>query len=145
MKTKLISLLTATLLVTSIGSTALSANQTQKKTPTKPFLIQGKLPHLTMMVKILWNDEDLALTKDQKSKLLIVRKETVTKAKALGKKINKLESEIVKASNNGINPTMLKEKVYKLASLRTEATMIHLKCIYNTRKILTKEQLEVLE
>jgi len=119
--------------------TVLSAGQ-------KPFLIQGKLPHLTGMIKVLWDDEDLELNAKQKTKLLEVRKYTMKNAKALGKQIRKLETEIVDESNdNNTHPKLLKERVNKLASLRAKATMVHLKCIYDTRKILTEDQLYILE
>jgi len=57
----------------------------------------------------------------------------------------KLRSKIVTASNLGANPASLKKDVYKLANLRAQATMLHLKCIYNTREILTQDQLDILE
>jgi hypothetical protein len=142
MKKTLLSLLTATLLFTA-SATVLSANQSPKV--SKPFLIQGKLPHLTIMVKKLWNDRDLALTKAQKKRLLVVRKDTLTAVKSLKIKIMKLENEVVTESNNGTKPASLKNMLKKIASLRVEATMVHLKCIYNTRKILSKEQLDILE
>ncbi len=131
MKKILLSLLALTLLSTTIFA--------------KPFLIQGKLPHLTGMVKMLWDDKDFALTDEQKTKLIEVRKYTMKNAKALGKQINKLEAEIVGKSNDNVEPKLLQNKVSKLASLRAEATMVHLKCIYNTRDILTEDQLYILE
>lgn len=94
---------------------------------------------------MLWNDTDLALTKAQKEKLLVVRKDTLTAVKSLKTKIMKLENEVVTESNNGTKPASLKNMVKKIASLRVEATMVHLKCIYNTRKILSKDQLDILE
>ena len=138
MKTTFLSLLTLAMLSTTILTTNLSANQ-------KPFLIQGKLPHLTGMVKVLWDDEELALSTKQKAKLLEVRKYTMKNAKALGKQIHKLEAEIVDKSNDNVEPKLLQDKVSKLASLRAEATLVHLKCIYDTRDILTEDQLYILE
>ena len=143
MKT-LLTILTAVTLLTGFSASTLSA-QTPKKAKGKPFLIQGKLPHLTMMVKILWDDEDLALTDTQKEKLLLVRKDTMRGAKGLAKQIHPLEASIVKASFDGATPESLKADVEKLAALRAEATIIHLQCIYNTRAILSKEQLYILE
>ena len=134
--------MTTSVLLLSLGTSALSGAQ---QAQAKPFLIQGKLPHLSMMVKVLWDDEDLALTQEQKSKLLVIRQETMSGAKALGAQIRPLETEIVQASLDGTKPEALKEKVAHLASLRARATMIHLDCIYNTRAVLTKEQLYVLE
>ncbi len=113
--------------------------------PSKPFLIQGKLPHLTMDVKTLWDDEEFALTNKQKERLLAIRKETISQAKALNKKIMALENKIVKASFDGVEPSELKDDVYKLAKLRAKATMVHLNCLYNTRKVLTKKQLSLVE
>jgi hypothetical protein len=141
----IVSFVAASLLLTGLGISSLQAQQTTKNKKAKPFLIQGKLPHLTMMVKMLWNDEDLALTPEQKQKLLIIRKETISGAQALGKKIFALEDKIVKASNEGVTPSELKDDVQELANLRAQATMLHLKCIYNTRKILTTDQLYILE
>ncbi len=145
MKKQLLSLLAATAFLATAGVTTLNASQGAKKQLSKPFLIQGKLPHLTMMVKILWDDEDVALTPAQKQKLLVVRKETIKQAKSLNKEIIPLEAEIVKASNEGVKPEKLHSKVQHLADLRAKATMVHLECIYKTRNILTKEQLEIIE
>ena len=147
MKISSLKIISSALLVLSLaGTTALSAQgQGNKKPQGKPFLIQGKLPHLTGMVHILWDDEDLALTQEQQNKLLLVKKETMSKAKSLGKIINALEAKIVKASQEGAKPETLKESVSRLADLRAEATMVHLNCIYKTRHILTKEQLEIIE
>jgi hypothetical protein len=143
MKKLLTALVTLSLLL-SFGTSTLSASST-KKIQGKPFLIQGKLPHLTMMIKVLWNDSDLALSADQKAILLQVRKETIGGAKALAKQIFPLENKIVKASFAGATPESQKADVEKLANLRAKATMLHLKCIYNTRQILNKEQLDILE
>ncbi len=149
MKLKSLKIISSAFLLLSLTSvTPLSAQgmgQGQGKKQGKPFLIQGKLPHLTGMVHILWDDEDLALTAEQKKKLLVVKKETMSKAKSLAKIINALEAKIVKASADGAKPASLKESVSRLASLRAEATMVHLNCIYQTRTILSKEQLEVIE
>ena len=144
MKKSFISLVTAVTLISGFGATTLSANQSQKK-QSKPFLIQGKLPHLTMMVKMMWDDADVALTPKQKEQLLVVRKETLHGAKVLNQKIIPLENEIVKASFAGVAPKELEKKVKALAELRAEATIVHLKCIYKTRKILTKDQLDMIE
>ena len=142
MKTKLLTLLMATTLLTTVGATTLNAAQAKQQ---KPFLIQGKLPHLTMMVKMMWDDKDLALTPEQKKELLKIRKETIGSAKALGKKIFALEKKVVEGSKFGVAPEKLKKYVDEIAKYRAEATMVHLRCIYNTRKVLTEEQLDILE
>lgn len=143
MNIKIIPLLSAVALVASMGLTTLEANAPAKK--PKPFLIQGKLPHLTMTIKTLWDDEGLALTQKQKEKLLVIRKYTISNAQALGKQIIKLENQIVKASQNGATSESLKDDVKKLALLRAEATIVHLKCIYDTKKVLNKKQLEIMK
>ena len=74
-----------------------------------------------------------------------VKKETMSKAKSLAKIINALEAKIVKASQSGDKPASLKEAVSRLAALRAEATMVHLNCIYQTRSILSKDQLDIVE
>ena len=145
MKSKSLQIISSVFLLLSLTSVTTLSAQGQGKKQGKPFLIQGKLPHLTGMVYILWDDEDLALTADQKKKLLVVKKKTMGKAKSLAKIINALEAKIVKASADGAKPASLKESVSRLASLRAEATMVHLNCIYQTRTILSKEQLEVIE
>ena len=136
MKNRFLTLLSAGALAFTLGVTTLDA---------KPFLIADKLPHLTGMVKILWDDEDLALTDKQKEQLLVIKKATMGGAKALAKKIYALEDEVVKLSEDGAKPATLKAKVDEIATLRAKATMIHLDCIYNTRAILTKEQLYIVE
>ena len=143
MKTKLTTLLGSVVLIATMATSTLSAGQ--GKGQGKPFLIQGKLPHLTMMVKILWDDEDVLLTSKQKEKLMKIRLETMGGAKALAKEINPLEARIVRESNEGASPESLASDVTKLAELRAKATMIHLQCIYKTRAVLSKEQLEIVE
>lgn len=136
MKIKLLTILS--LLVLTIGSTSLLAKQ-------KPFLIHGKLPHLTGTIMQLWDDEDLALTPKQKAELKKIRIRTVGGLGTIKGEVFPLEAEIVEASTNGATPDSLEEDVEKLAELRAEATMLHLKCIYDTRSILTKKQLQLIE
>jgi hypothetical protein len=144
MKKSLITLATTLTLLSGVGITSLNASPMKAK-KSKPFLIQGKLPHLTMMVKKMWDDKDVALTSKQKKELIVVRKETLHAVKALKKKITLLENEIVKASFADKKPQTLQKKVEHLAQLRADATMVHLRCIYQTRKILTKDQLDMIE
>jgi Spy/CpxP family protein refolding chaperone len=144
MKKYIVVLVGGALFIATGVMTPLHATQTPQK-KGKPFLIQGKLPHLTMLVKQLWDDEDLALTPQQKKQLLHIRKETLSKVQSLAPKIVALEEKIVQASNDAVEPLKLQKDVEQLASLRAEATMAHLRCLYNTRKVLTKEQLYILE
>ena len=134
MKVKLTTLLGALLVASTLTAGA-----------AKPFLIQGKLPHLTMLVKAFWNDADVAFTEEQKSKLLIICKNTMEGAKKLAQQINPLEAKIVKETKEGATPKSLQKSVSKLASLRAEATMLHISCIYNTKAILTEDQIDIIE
>ena len=93
----------------------------------------------------LWDDEDLALTPAQKTKLKQIRIRTVGGLGTIKGEVFPLEAEIVEASLSGATPDSLEEDVEKLAELRAEATMLHLKCIYDTRKVLTKKQLQLIE
>lgn len=129
MKTKFLTILS--LLVLTLGSTSLAAKQ-------KPFLIQGKLPHTTMWVNQNWDNEKVGFTAEQKTKLKTIRQRTMGGIASLKGEIFPLEQSIVKASLNGAIPESLEEDVEKLAELRAEATMIHLRCIYDTKKVLTK-------
>ena len=109
----------------------------------KPFLILGKMPHLTKLVMMHW--DDLGLSDEQKEKLTQIRKETMGAVKSLKPKIMKLENEVAKETIEGADPDSLKAKVDEIAKLKAEATMAHIKCIYNTKKVLTPEQLAKLK
>jgi len=102
------------------------------------------LPHYTMILKKRWDDPKLALTPKQKSKLLEVRKATMEAIMALKPKIAKLRKKIAKAAMSGATPESLTADVEKLAKLKADATRTHLRCIYDTRQILTPSQLEYI-
>jgi len=114
----------------------------QKK--DSPFLITGKMPHLTKLLMQQWDNKALHLTDDQKTKLLVIRKETISGAQKLGKEIKPLESQVAEGSHSGKKPEELQSLVQSVAKLKVSATMVHLQCIYNTSAILKKEQLELL-
>lgn len=105
-----------------------------------PFLIKHGLPHMTKMIMKSWDDAKLALTDEQKGKLLLVRKETMGAVMKLKPEVMKLRKEIIAESKAGSKAAELKAKVEKLASLETEATMVHLACLDNTKAILSAEQ-----
>jgi len=117
-------------------------NMEQNHKMSKPFLILGKMPHLTKLVMQNW--DNLELSDEQKSKLLQIRKETMGAVKTLQPKINKLEEEVAKATMSGAKPESLKDKVDEIAKLKSKATMAHIKCIYNTKEVLNPKQLEKL-
>ena len=109
-----------------------------------PFLIKHGLPHLTKMVMPYLNDPAFNLTSDQKEQLAKVRKETMSAIMEAKPKIMALRKEIVNASMAGTKAKALEEKVAKLALLEAAVTMTHLKCIENTKSVLTKDQMYFL-
>ena len=113
-----------------------------KKVP--PFLIMGKLPHLTKMLMQQWDSPELNLSADQKSKLLVVREETIGAVKRIGKEIAPLEQQVADGIFADKTPEELQPLVKQVADLKSEATMVHLRCIHETRVILSKEQLKTL-
>jgi hypothetical protein len=52
-----------------------------------------------------------------------------------------LRVSITSAVLSGTSSAQLKEKVEKLAQLEAEATMVHIKCIEDTKNILSKDQM----
>jgi len=114
------------------------------KPQNRPFLITGKLPHLTLYLMRQWDDPQLALTPEQKEKLLIIRHKTMGEVKELAKQILNLENQVVQGVNAGKSPAELAPLVRKIAELKTRATMVQLQCIQETKKILTPEQMSLL-
>ncbi|NPA74388.1 MAG: hypothetical protein GXO12_06715 [Epsilonproteobacteria bacterium] len=108
----------------------------------KPFLIKKGLPHLTKVIAQAWDDPKLGLSDEQKAKLQEVKKETLSGVKRYSKMVNMIQNRIVSQALSGANPKDLERFVNKLASVKAEATMVHLNCIYKTRNILSKEQYE---
>ena len=109
-----------------------------------PFLITGKLPHLTKLLMHQWDNPTLHLTKDQKTKLLVIRTETISGVQTLSPQVAMLQQQVTTGITNGKTPSELKSTVEQLAQLKAEATMLHLNCIYKTNAILDKQQLDVL-
>ena len=97
-----------------------------------PFLVAGMMPHLTGILKQHWDDADLALTTDQKVVLLEIRKNTMSAVMGL-----------VQAMD-GTPPDQLAPLVDTISGLKTEATMVHLRCIHDTMEILDDQQLTTL-
>jgi Spy/CpxP family protein refolding chaperone len=112
-----------------------------KKSAQSPFLITHGLPHLTKKVKMMWDDPKLALSDEQKAKLLEVRKQTIGTVKRIKSEVTKLQHKIVTLSKSGESTKALEPLVEKLADLKAEATMAHLKCLEKTKAILSKDQL----
>ena len=117
-------------------------NGQQKK--NSPFLITDKLPHLTKLLIQQWDNPALHLSEEQKTKLLVVRKETIAGVRKLGQEIASLEKQVTKGIFAGKTPEKLHSLVQTIAGLKAEATMIHLRCINDTSAILDQQQLNVL-
>jgi len=110
-----------------------------------PFLInQSALPHMTKVLLENWDKATLGLNAEQKEKLLVVRKETMSAVMKVKKQVKVLEAEIIEAMGDGEDPKSVDAKVDKVAKLKAEATKVHLKCISDTIGILSDEQLEFL-
>lgn len=115
---------------------------TKAKKSSAPFLIKSpNLPHMTKLIMKNWDNADLNLTKEQKEKLLLIRKETMAGVKKIKQAIQPLESEIVNFDNN---LTKVAPKVKEVAKLKADATLLHLKCIKNTKAVLSEKQLKRL-
>lgn len=116
------------------------------KQKNSPFLITGKMPHLTKLLMQQWDNSELNLSEEQKSKLLVVRKETIGGVQRLGKEIAVLEKQVVDGSlASGKSPEELRSLVQEIEKLKGEATMVHLRCIYTTSNILDQQQLALLK
>jgi len=110
-----------------------------------PFLMnQEELPHLTKLLMNHWDKAKLGLNDKQKSKLLVVRKETMTGVKRIKKALKRLNQEVIELAYEGEELSKVKIKVDEIAKLKAEATMVQLKCLKDSIAILTDEQLEFL-
>jgi len=110
-----------------------------------PFLInQSALPHMTKILLQNWDKATLGLNAEQKEKLFVVRKETMSAVMKIKKQVKVLEAEIIEALVDGEDPKSVHTKVDEVAKLKAEATKVHLKCISDTMGILSDEQMEFL-
>jgi len=139
-----ITLLTCTAAVLA-EETHTDDNGTKMKPPARtPFLVAGKMPHLTGMLKQQWDDPSLELTPEQKEALLLIRKNTMTAVMGLAEELDQLESSLAEQAMAAVPPDHLAPLVDKISDLKTEATMVHLKCIHDTMEILDDRQLATL-
>jgi len=110
-----------------------------------PFLMnQEELPHLTKLLMNHWDKAKLGLSDEQKIKLLVVRKETITGVKRIKKALKTLNQEVIELAYEGEELSKVKIKVDEIGKLKAEATMIQLKCLKDSIAILNEEQLEFL-
>jgi hypothetical protein len=138
-------LTTVLLLVFTLSAGNLMAQERGKQKSNPPFLITGKLPHLTKLLMQQWENTALDLSDEQRTELLVIRKDTISNAQRIGKEIEILEQQVVEDSISGKKPEKMQSLVQDIAKLKTEATMVHLRCIYNTSKILDQRQLDFLK
>jgi hypothetical protein len=139
-----IALVTCTVAVSS-EETRNHDNGAAMKPPTRmPFLVDGKMPHLTGILKQHWDDSDLKLTPEQKAVLLKIRKNTMSAVMGIAGELDQLESSLAEQAMAATPPDQLAPLVDKISDLKTEATMVHLRCIHDTLEILDDQQLATL-
>ena len=105
---------------------------------------QTALPHLTKILMENWEKGALNLSDEQKKKLLLVRKETMSGVKNIKKELSEVEAEVIELLVDEEALKTMQPKVEQVAKLKAKATMIHLKCLKDSVEILTDEQLEYL-
>ena len=142
---KRIVLVTVALLFFSLSTGTLHAKGNGKQEGNPPFLITGKLPHLTKVLMQQWENTELHLSDEQKTSLLVIRKEPMGNAQKIAKEVGILEEHVVEGSLSGKTPEEMQSLVQDIARLKSEATMVHLRCIYKTSKILDQRQLDFLK
>ncbi len=134
-------LLSETVLMAQDSGSSEKDNQQQKQSP---FLIANELPHLTKLLIQQWDNPKLQLSEEQKKQLLAVREETMAGVKNLAPQIPPFQKQVTEGIFDGKTPAELSPAVQAISKLKAEATMIHLKCIYDTSKILSQQQLDLL-
>ncbi len=122
----------------ALGLTSLQAQN------RAPFLIMDMIPHMTMEIKKNWDNKELALDEKQKADLTQIREETMAGIMDAKKKLAPLETEVATKISSGSTPQELENLVNEIAKYKVEATKTHLNCVYKTKKVLTKKQLEIL-
>ncbi len=124
-----------------------SCKQEKKKAKAKkssPFLISSGLPHMTMLIKNNWENSELGLSAEQKKKLLVVRKSTISGIKAVKPKAMKLEKKINELTMSGAATSKLDPMVDVLADFKAQITKVQIKCIHDSKNILTQKQVKFL-
>ncbi|MCF6244916.1 MAG: c-type cytochrome [Sulfurovum sp.] len=110
-----------------------------------PFLVNSEgLPHMTKLLVHNWDKAKLGLTAEQKEKLLVVRKETMSGVKKIKQQLKPLEDEVAEAMIDREDPKSVEKQLEQIATLKLEASRVHLKCIAETTSILSEEQVEFL-
>lgn len=122
----------------------MSRMRKNKMREESPFLIKHGLPYLTKMIMPYMDNPAFGLTAEQIDRLLKLKVSTMHLMGELQPEVMALRQTIIDSSMLGISADDLREKVARLALLQGTATMTQLKCIEETKKILTKDQLVFL-
>ncbi len=130
--------------VVSVIFFTLLATSVMAEGKNSPFLITGKIPHLTKLLMQQWDNPELNLSDQQKTELLKIRTKTLTQVRKLAPEIGSLEKQVADGIYSDQTPAELSSVVTAIAKLKTEETMIQLRCIDATRKILDQQQLKIL-
>ena len=128
------------------GSAELQASGAKAKpVDNPPFLITEGLPHWVGPLMKRWDDPVLALDPAQKEALLRSRAQTMASVKRLSGATSALEARVVAGSKAQQPPEELRALVEEISRLKAEATMVHLRCLHETRSILSAAQLDSLK
>jgi len=123
----------------------MQANDKLKALQNSPFLVNHEgLPHMTKLLVQNWDKVALGLSKEQKEKLLVIRKETLYAVKSIKQKLKPLEDEVSEAMIDREDPKSVYKNLDEIAKLKLEASKVHLKCITETTNILSEEQVAFL-
>jgi len=122
----------------------LGLNSASAQEQTPPFLIMGKIPHLTGLVKLFWDDEELKLSQQQQVKLLKIRKNTMSQVGMIKKSLLPLEKAVASKILSGSKPEALTQMLQEIATLKVKASQVHLECVYATKKVLSQSQVDFL-
>lgn len=91
-----------------------------------------------------WDNDFLELSDEQKPKLIKIREDTMREVGKLKELLEPLEQELADRILKGEKPEALRSLVKKIADYKSEATMVHLQCVYKTQEVLSKDQLDLL-
>ena len=112
---------------------------------SSPFLLNSRgLPHMTKNLLHNWDKTALGLSTEQKEKLLVVRKETLSAVKKIKQELKFFEDEVVEAMLDREDPKSVEPQLIEISKLKLEASKVHLKCIADTTSILSDEQVAYL-
>ena len=98
------------------------------------------LPSAMRWIEEFKDNATLALSAEQKTKLEAQRNEMMPKMMELKSHIARLSKEIKVQCRKGVTLDQIENDVKKLATLKTETTMLKMKCLRGIKSILSKAQ-----